>query len=306
MADLIDADLIDIVCGIDSNYAPHLAVMLKSLTRYNPKYRFKVHVLNDAVPDELRRRVEGCNKEIEINWINIDYHCLLELKGFLHISRATYLRLMMIEVLDPALKRVLYLDVDMIINGDILPLWTTPLGDKACAAVVDPGVNPGEFAKKWHLSGKGPYFNSGVMLFDLDKLRSKPYMEQAIKIATSPDHSLEYADQDALNIVLWNDWLAIDPRWNFQRKFLYNNYTDWNALAPQEYQPAIIHYTESCKPWKKTEWHPCGWLYLRALLKTPFKASILKSGEINFYHICKSWLKWTLKRPPMFTLKRQA
>ena len=62
--------LIDIVCGIDSNYAPHLAVMLRSLVRYNPKQRFRVHVLNDAVPDDLRRRVEACNKEIEINWID--------------------------------------------------------------------------------------------------------------------------------------------------------------------------------------------------------------------------------------------
>jgi lipopolysaccharide biosynthesis glycosyltransferase len=298
-------DIIEIVCGLDSNYAAHLAVMLKSLTAYNQKHRFRVHVLHDGIPPELRKRVEDCNKEVEINWLSVDNHQVLGFEGILHISRATYLRLMMLEMLDPVLKRVLYLDVDMIINGDILSLWNTPLGDKVCAAVADPGVNPKEFAKKWNLSGKGPYFNASVMLFDLDKLRSKPYMEQAIKILATPNHGLEYADQDALNIVLWNDWLEVDPGWNFQRKFLYSNYADWNVLSPQNYQPAIIHYTEFWKPWKKTEWHPCHWLYLRELFKTPFKDSVLKSGGINLDHICKSWLRWIIKRPPMFRLPRR-
>jgi len=298
--------LIDIVCGIDSNYAPHLAVMLKSLALYNPKYRFRVHVLNDAVPDDLRRRVEACNKEIEINWIDAGYHRVLDVEGVEHISSAAYLRLMMLEVLDPSIKRVLYLDADIIINGDILPLWNTPLGGKVCAAVSDAWVDAEEFAQKWHLRADGHYFNSGVMLFDLDKLRSKPYMEQAIKIITTPGHGFKFVDQDALNIVLWNDWLELDPGWNFQRQFLHNDYALWNARSTQtKYQPAIVHYTEAYKPWKKNEWHPCRWLYLRTLLKTPFKSSILESGEINFYHLCKSWLKWTLKRPPMFALKRQ-
>ena len=102
--------------------------------------------------------------------------------GVEHISPAAYLRLMMVEALDPAIQRVLYLDADIIINGDILPLWTTPLGGKVCAAVADAWVNAEEFGEKWHLQAGGHYFNSGVMLFDLDRLRGKPYMEQAIKI----------------------------------------------------------------------------------------------------------------------------
>ena len=299
------SDIIEIVCGIDSNYAPHLAVMLESLAEYNARHRFRVNVLHDNIPDELRKRVEDCTGEIEIKWINAVNHAVLGVEGVGYISRAAYLRLMIPEVLDPALKRVLYLDVDIIINGDILGLWNTPLGNKACAAVADAWVNADEFALKWHLDAKGRYFNSGILLFDLDKLRSGSYMEKAIKIVTAPDHTLQYVDQDALNIVLWNDWLEIDPGWNFQRRFLFDNYAVWNARSPEKYQPAIIHFTEAEKPWNKIDWHDCRWLYLRMLLRTPFIWAMFKSGQIDFRYICKSWAKWTFKRLPMFRLPRR-
>ena len=299
------ADVIEIVCGIDSNYAPHLAVMLKSLAEYNKKNNFKVHVLHDNIPDDLRKQVADCNKEIDLNWINAADNQVMKFDSWGHISRAAYLRLIMLDVLDPSIKRVLYLDVDIIINGDIRPFWDIDLGDKVCAAVQDAWITGAELAQKWNLPGKPHYFNSGVMLFDLDKLRLKPYMKQAIEILAVPDHGLDYPDQHALNIVLWNDWLAIDPGWNFQRGFLFNHCIFWNALSPEEYQPAIIHYTENFKPWRKSEWHHCSWLYLRTLFKTPFKAAVLKAGGINFYHICRSWLKWTLKRPPMFRFPRR-
>ena len=162
-------------------------------------------------------RVAACCPTVQIEWIHIENHQVLAFAPLLHISRATYLRLAILEALSPTIKRVLYLDVDLIVNGDIRPLWNTTLGNKVCAAVVDPGVHPDEFAAKYSLSGPGPYFNAGVMLLDLDRLRSKPYLQRAITFLADPATQCEYGDQDALNIALWNDWLAVDLRWNFQR-----------------------------------------------------------------------------------------
>jgi lipopolysaccharide biosynthesis glycosyltransferase len=222
----------EIVCGIDSAYAPHLAVMLKSVVLSNPGQQMRVHVLHDGVDAALRGRVQSCVAPLQIEWREVKGHRVLDFDGLLQITRATYLRLTMIEMLSPTIKRVLYLDVDMIVNGDLRPLWNTDLHDKVCAAVVDPGVNPDEFAVKWSLPRPGQYFNAGVMLIDLEKLRAKPLFQRAIAILENPTAQCEYADQDALNVVLWNEWLPVDPAWNFQRKFMYDDYSAWKALAP--------------------------------------------------------------------------
>jgi lipopolysaccharide biosynthesis glycosyltransferase len=291
---------IEIVCGIDKNYAPHLTVMLQSIVASNPENGFRVHVLHDNVPPLLRDKVDRSSPSVEIIWHQVTDHAVLGFTEIGHITRATYLRLMMLEALDPSLSRVLYLDVDMIVNGDLAPLWNLDLQGKVCAVVVDPGADADAFAQKWKLNGPGPYFNAGVMLYDLDKLRARPYLQQAIDVLANPDNVCEYGDQDALNIVLWNDCLYIDPKWNFQRKFLYSNYAAWNALNPSEGAPAIIHFTETEKPWRRSEWHPCRWLYLKSLIRTSFCRQVYGQGKMTPWTLAKAFLAWHLKRPPMF------
>ena len=292
-------DIIHITCGLDQNYAPHLATMLYSLQAANPKEKFVAHVLIDGMNLETRLKVEK-STSITINWIEVSSHPVLQFDAILHISRATYLRLLIAELLDPTLQRVLYLDVDMIVCGSVRELWDTNLDGKTCAAVVDPGAEVDAFIEKWNLSNNPSYFNAGVILFDMNKLRSGPAMTDAIQVLQNPDKKCEYADQDALNIVLWNDWLPIDPKWNFQRKFLYHKYAHWHLHAPQNQRPAIIHFTEVDKPWRRTEWHPCRWLYLKAALNVAFTTEIFQKGNITLYYLIKSWLTWMLKRPPMF------
>jgi lipopolysaccharide biosynthesis glycosyltransferase len=293
-------ETIEIVCGIDSAYAPHLAVMLTSLAASNPGQSFRIHVLHDGIDEALRTRVDACVPKIKIEWHGIRNHQVLDFDQVLHLTRATYLRLTMLETLDPKIKRVIYLDADIIVNGDLRPLWQTDLGDKVCAAVVNPGIDTVVFAAQWALPEAGQYFNAGVMLFDLNRLRKKPYMQNAIEILAKPNNQCTFADQCALNVVLWNQWLPLDPGWNFQKKFLRDNSVLWKALAPLKRNPVIIHFTEPTKPWQEVDWHPCAWLYLRSLLRTPFWREVLRAGDIDFVQCCKIWLRWVIKRPAIF------
>lgn len=291
---------INLVCGLDQNYAPHLATMLRSLFDNNRSCVFVAHVLHDCIPSNIRKQVEETVKEIKFVWIEVSNHPVLDFEPTLHISRATFLRLLIPDMIDKAIEKVIYLDVDMIIVGSIEELYNTDLQGKVCAAVVDPGVDALSFSKKWGLNDSLMYFNAGVLVFDMKKLRDSKCMEKAIHILKESNQECEYGDQDALNIALWNDWLPVDPKWNFQRKFLYNNYGLWNKYTSYNRRPAIIHYTEEHKPWRSTEWHPCRWLYLKYLLKTSFSKSVRYNGGIKWHTIVKSYMKWFLKRPPMF------
>ena len=291
---------IEIVCNTDSLYTPHLGVLLKSISRSNRNNKIHVHVIGDELSERIKQEVASCVPALQISWYEAKDHKVLLFKPFLQISRAAYLRLTMAEILPISIRKVIYLDADIIVNADLMPLWISDLQDNICGAVIDPGISSMEFSS-CHGLEKGNYFNSGVMLIDLEKARASSIFETAIRILEVPDEKLEYADQDALNIVMWNRWLALDPGWNFQRKFLYDNCAAWKALCPAKTPaPQIIHYTERFKPWQKEEWHPYAWLYLRTLLTTPFSSRILKAGKIGFVDLCRAWIRYKIRRPAIF------
>lgn len=286
---------IKIACGIDSNYVVHLAAMLHSLAEKNPEEHFSVYVIHNGVDDKLRERV--VLDRVEIHWIGVEKERFDNLDEKKNITRATYLRLLIDDLLPRAVNRVLYLDVDMIVDGRIRPLWESDLNGCVCAAVSDFGVDTDSFAEKWKLEKGYGYFNAGVLLFDLNQLRSEGYLKQALNILDSSGDQCEWGDQDVLNIVLWKKWLPMDIVWNFQRKFLYKDIQQKASLRLKS-RPIIIHYTEEEKPWKKTEWHPAAWLYLRALRKTSFAKDVLTKAGITPFLLCKWWLRWVVKWPP--------
>jgi lipopolysaccharide biosynthesis glycosyltransferase len=294
-------DRLELVCATDSLYSPHLGVLLRSIARTNAERQIRVHVLHDDVSVSLQARIARCAPTFEIRWYAVSDHMALQLPPLLHISRATYLRLTMTEVLNPAIKRVLFLDVDMIVNGDLKPLWDTDLNGMPCAAVADPGVSPGGFAHKYGLPSTGGYFNAGVMLIDMDRFRDRNVLQNALDLLDGGGEQYEFADQDVLNILLWQQWHALDPTWNFQRKFLYDGFSAWRRLAPQKRTaPTIVHFTEAQKPWKRSEWHPYAWLYLRNLWDTPFRAEVLRAADIGPSIWCRWWLRSIMKRPIIF------
>ncbi len=255
-----------------------------------------VHIIHDSVPDHLIKLVELNNTKIEINWHSVKDHPALTLPPLLQISRATYLRLIMDEILDRSIARVIYLDIDMIVTGSLRDLWELNLGDRLCAAVADPGVSAHEFAAKYGLSGPGAYFNAGMILFDMPKARAQNILRAALNRLLTARVTYEYADQDALNIVLWGKWLEVDPTWNFQRKFLYREFPCHSPLIDRGEDPRIIHFTEAMKPWQKQEWHPLAWLYWKYLLATPFARPMRRKEKISLARILRYWLKYKIRR----------
>ena len=67
------------------------------------------------------------------------------------------------------MKRVIYLDCDMLICGSIAELWYQPLGTAIVAAVVDPGFTQHAVLG---LESTAPYFNFGMLLIHLEQWRT--------------------------------------------------------------------------------------------------------------------------------------
>lgn len=151
----------------------------------------------------------------------------------------------------PHLGKVIYLDVDIIVKQDISLLYDQDLEDHAVGAVLeDFAANHAHLKEKiypeWQSGDK--YFNSGVLLLDIQKLLKNNCTRKLIDMTMRLYDKLACPDQDVLNILFENDFKVLDYKFNFMPDLfplLANKHPEIEKI-----DPVIIHFT-SGKPWAK-------------------------------------------------------
>ena len=136
--------------------------------------------------------------------------------------------------------RIIYVDIDVVFNGDLSHLIDFDLEDNSIGAVKMPIVN--QYHKKHLLSLKldeSNYINSGFLLINLRKIREEDSFEK--KIYPLLTKKFTFQDQDILNIVFQNDIKFLDESYNY-------NYDILKYKKPNIKAPIVIHYTGP-KPW---------------------------------------------------------
>ncbi len=285
---------IDIALGFDGRYAPHAGTVVSSIVRNAPGAAFRFFMLHMNVAPEMKARVESVAPGAEFRWIEVGEDDLPAHAERGHFNRTILFRLGL-ETLAPAdCSRVIYIDSDMVVLGDVRELWNADLGANAMGAIVDGYVEGGEFAQRWDLPHTGErYFNSGLLVIDLAKVREQKLFSRTLDFVVAHDTKLLFSDQDALNHVFWGRWTPLDPVWNVQ-KFL-NREEQVQELAGKA--PKLVHFTGTRKPWMADIWHPWAWLYWDAVRHTPFKDDVAREFGVTPLHRARYRLRWLLKRP---------
>lgn len=234
--------------------------MLTSLL-VNVKHKRKVtvHLLIDNVSEHALSKFH----ELEST-----YNCLMcfytippsvmaKLPGTVNSwSLSSYLRVLAADILPKEITKVIYLDSDMAIDTDITALWDTDLQGKACAVVPRALVKGGLPVAEKKLQLKSCYFNSGVMVMDLEKFREKGIADKGVALLAKAEGVYLLPDQDILNILLDEDHVDLPARWNVQSNHLSD---DGVATSAEEGQVirlimvkmggGILHYNGPYKPW---------------------------------------------------------
>ncbi|WP_241474271.1 glycosyltransferase family 8 protein [Mycolicibacterium neoaurum] len=261
-----------IVCCIDDRYVLPLCVLLESLFRAHSQYieRFEVYVVHDSLTREARARINlHANRLcITVNFVEIDpvdFRYPIDGPQPGQFTKAVYLRLSLGEVL-AGVPRALYLDADTIILDDIRPLLFHPLNGFPVGAVQDP-IQPtlerGYALPGWReegIPGDREYFNSGVLLFDLESCLQRDVFERAKQFLTASPGRAACLDQDALNWALDDAWVRLDPRWNTINSQAFIDYfgvermngsdtESIDAVLDRERSAYILHFAGSNKPW---------------------------------------------------------
>ena len=254
-------DEINVVLASDSNYAQHVAVVAASILS-NTKSKVNMHVLSDGISQEkialIRQTVENFGGKLSVYDLS-NYQCFENLFTSGHISKAAYFRLDIANILPENVEKVIYIDVDLLVLQDIAELWNFNLNGKPIAAVPDYGIMASKRLMKQKnqvlgLPMDNLYFNSGVVIMDLQQWREQNYAQQVIKLAA--EGNLPHHDQDALNKVFMNKWEALPLKWNvippvfnlFSKILLRGDLRKNAVLARKE--KAILHYAGRYKPWE--------------------------------------------------------
>lgn len=132
-----------------------------------------------------------------------------------HITRAAYLRLFvdLLPELD-RFSRLVYADCDVQFLEDPAVLSRVPLTAPLLAAYDMRFLSSAEHRGYLPMAEDAPYFNSGVLAFDLERVRREGQLERARQFASDfPALCLNH-DQDALNVGFRDGWQTMDWRWN--------------------------------------------------------------------------------------------
>ncbi|MBZ9867730.1 hypothetical protein LB515_20335 [Mesorhizobium sp. CA15] len=128
-------------------------------------------------------------------------------------SIAAYVRLFadQFPVFEPY-DRIAYTDCDVLFNRDINDLAGQRLHAPLLAAHDDYMYFRPSYRQKLKLAPGAPYFNSGVVVFDMNAVRESALLEQTRKAAIHGQMN----DQNALNVVFEGKWQTMHPNWNLQ------------------------------------------------------------------------------------------
>lgn len=241
---------IPIFFSIDDNYIPCLGVAIHSLEKNaNKNNNYKLIILNSGITEKSRaqiKKMEQDNVKIEFKDISnlgedIKEDMSLRLRDY--YSLTIYYRLF-IAKLYPEYHKAVYIDSDIVLLDDIANLYNIDLGGKMIGAIPDGVVHDTPPFKEYVKINLGvepdKYFNSGVLLMDLDKFRENKIEEKFIEILTKYNCETIAPDQDYLNFLCKGKIKYLPISWDKMPE--YDKHLDVKDIH-------LIHYNMFKKPW---------------------------------------------------------
>lgn len=251
-------DELHLACAARGRYVEHSATMLRSVLVNADGLAVRVHYLcepelSDGHATAITAMVEDLGGSI--SFLAIDEEQVRDLPSQPEFTTAMWYRILLPELL-PLQDRVLYLDIDTLVVDSLDPLWRTDLSGSYVAAVSNVFQhNHAHRPAELGLPPSQSYFNSGVLLMNLDQMRRDDCASRVRKCAASRAVALEWPDQDALNLVLGDRRVSLHPRWNCMNSIvtLEASVDEFGAALVEEARsrPAIRHFEGpgANKPW---------------------------------------------------------
>lgn len=307
----------NILYTLNDGFVPQVGAGIVSVCENNKEFsEITFYIISYGIQSEnkklLKKLVKGYHRNIKIIELErLDQYFDFEFDT-LGWNEVILARILMGKILDSSVSRVLYLDGDTIVRGSLEELWNMDLGNKILGMSIEPTVDP--IRKKELGLLKYPYFNSGVLLVDLEKWRMNECDKKIIQFYQERNGKLFAADQDAINAVMKDDIKVISPKYNFYNIFYQYPYSfmkklmgDVPYIEKEVYEdafqnPCIIHYLGEDRPWRIGNTHKYRKDYIKYLKMTPWEGNSFEDGW-RLYFVCFRIFNVVTKPIPMVRYK---
>ena len=231
-----------VVFCCDAKYLPYAALAIHTLVRNNPVRDYDICITSlDAL--DMPPALEG--HDVRLCQIDVgDAFAGFPVSD--RFSVAAYLRLTLPDAFAADYARILYLDCDVFVVGEALgdvfslDLVGRPVGaSNDCAKLKHPS-KPTNDQKA--LGINGPYFNSGMLLIDVNAFREQFILAKCGDVLVQYGTDKIYFDQTLLNVALIGNWAELHPAWNWQWAIV-------RAFFEVLIDVQIVHFVSVAKPW---------------------------------------------------------
>jgi lipopolysaccharide biosynthesis glycosyltransferase len=233
-----------IVLCCDSNYVPYAAVSTYSAHK-NAQESLRVYWVVPFPDVEKAKPAQEILVElgIDIQLVGVDDSRFSQWMFTSHIGRASYLRLTIPDLIKES--KVIYLDCDTLVLGDLTALYKTEMKDYPFAGVADA---VGAQTSKVPRDKADTYINAGVLLMNLDGLRRDNFNEKLGRVYAQHHDTVTWLDQCIINKYAEHKKLLVDPRWNrlIWTESIKENV--WKEIVADG-KSAVLHFCGGIKPW---------------------------------------------------------
>ncbi len=259
---------VNIVFTTDNAYKNYLKVALKSaFLNKNPESKYNITIFAVDVDKQTEKEFKTFeNKNFVINIKPLEISKLNDIGNFPvsnHVSRADLYKFFMPDLL-PDYDKVLYLDSDIIILGDLLNLYNTNINRYYLAAVSKATADSKRYnlGQDFVLFQRWYNYNCGVMVLNLKKMRKDNIKEKLIE-SKNADMMRMLMTQTAFNEVIPIAKIKkLSPIYNFitywtdtdfymnDFRYIYRPYLDdINSYEQLKDSAVIVHFAGQNKPW---------------------------------------------------------
>lgn len=264
---------ISILTAVTPNYLPYLAVQLLSACEFAAQTtRLNYTILHVGIEKRNKKRIAdliGFRHKVSWHFIEPEFLKRVGAPAWLNGCDPHFFRLLAPYAF-PDLERVIYLDADTLIIGDLAQLWRERLDGYATGAVRDlfPTFRDAiEHLHELNLPAETPYFNTGVLLINLELWRRVGLVTKVLKhvkchpkgISAPTRGGFLQWDQYGLNVAMANCCKELPTHWNFFSR----------RPAPSD-APFIVHFVGDAKPGTLRCQKRFSALFFDILLRTPW------------------------------------
>lgn len=292
--------VMNIVYTVDDKFVPQLATGICSVCENNEKEKIHFYIISKQISESNRKKIldfVNCYDQ-EISIIE-----LKDIKAYIDFDFDTsswndivLARLFFDKLLPDDVDKIIYLDADTMVRGNLKELWNLNLSDYVLGAAIEPTASQST-KNNIDLKSSDYYYNAGVLYINMIKWKELNAGKMVLDYYKSHNGRLFANDQCAINGALKDYILPVSITYNFCNTYRFYPYkTLVKILAPAKFikkeeflaiknDPKIIHFLGEERPWRIGNKHTYTNEYLKYLNKTPWKNMEMEDGWETYFRL---------------------